>query len=101
MTFEHVLKLKQYLHRQKLKMELGFIPSEFRVLGNDSAEKNIFLCDLKMVPNDIPTNAMFIAKERATITDFNQLLTIFDKELEKLKGNSPTLVNLQCWTMLI
>ena len=68
-------------------MEFGFIPSEFEVLGNDEKKENIILCRRALVPQNIPDNVVFIAKEKASASDFVQMMTIFDDAFKNIQAN--------------
>ena len=57
----------------------GFIPSEFEVIEGEGELKTVLLCDRRNVPNEIPENATFVAKEKGSIADFVELFMVFEE----------------------
>ena len=62
---------------------VGFVPIEFARFQGEGNVETVFLCDRSMVPETIPDNSLFLAKENAKFQDFTQLMCFFDDSFKE------------------
>ena len=68
-------------------MSAGKLPTEFTVTKKGEIVETIFLTETALVPIEIPINTLFISKDKASLSDFVELLLLYDESFEDTSAN--------------
>ena len=68
-------------------MSVGKLPTEFTVTKSGEEIETIFLTETALVPVEIPINTLFISKDKASWSDFVELLLVFDESFSETSAD--------------
>ena len=68
-------------------MSVGKLPTEFTITRRSENVETIFLTEAALVPVEIPVDTLFISKDKASISDFIELLLLYDESFEQTSAN--------------